>query len=902
MLKEEQKFKPTLAKPVSVQSKAYERNFNKTMHNTAPDVKLNESEIMNEIDAGLNEAEQSLKKKIFSLSKMEALVFSDPKLSAIYDQMSINGEEKYGYHYNETIMNMIFNDYVLNSPKYLQKYKIAIPKEKERRDKSGINQLKKAGEEKMSKSGLPIEKKTQVDEVNEPLTKVMFLVNEKDPENPDLFAYFPEEISHGEYKTAYSHIGQHSSAHPRYAEESRPATPEEYAPLKAELESLGYNLEVLNLANESTGAGSSGAFSAPLGTIRREIEETTSAGGGATAGNAGGGANQSGSGAYYTPTAWGDGDLMKVKHKAPVKTKPQYPGGKIIQENKKNYLVDPSDFMKYARELNEADLSYQTKMGKDYKQSHTGSNKGLGVSEVPQSKDRAQKKEGVDNNTTLYIGQDMDKMRKKDLDILHNDMTKTNSYFPNKNNPNLPEDGISGKNKDNSKPKTMEENKILNEKAKSAAQQRLFGMAHEVQKGELSPNKVGGAVKKIAKDVSTKDVEDFASTKHKDLPEKVDEDQTTMANASKTQPKEDSMSNKMDTTIPIGTQQTGGMNENFKLLEEINDELNAYSIHHEKLMKMSEERKPSALILRDRVGNENEKNFKSDMQKSDTKQIIDTEKELQWKDQQTKVGENPYELGEKLEKNEVKTGDMKSGEALKNVGNSTNDEGDEIPKRNFTDEEQNEVNMYRNGQHSWNYDNKPDKRFEDRMKKDMGDKIYDMRQKQLAFKGQAPMYNKDPQPIKNTSAKKVQFDKEQSGWNEREGLKESMITGKYNDILNKRRLIDFKLNEVKIINDINLTESLFELDFTGLGNTYNSKTIDNKVIVNESAVKVISEHKFYTNGKNIFAIKNPQQKLNENVSKEKPIINEQFNKMKHLLGYKPESFTNTNNVKINRGF
>jgi hypothetical protein len=85
---------------------------------------------LNEVDDLLTEKEQSLKKKIFKLSKMEALVFSDPKLSMVYDDMAINGEEKYGYHYNETIMNMIFNDYVLNSPKYLQKYKMAIPKEK----------------------------------------------------------------------------------------------------------------------------------------------------------------------------------------------------------------------------------------------------------------------------------------------------------------------------------------------------------------------------------------------------------------------------------------------------------------------------------------------------------------------------------------------------------------------------------------------------------------------------------------------------------------------------------------------------------------------------------------------------------------------------------------------------
>ena len=118
--------KPTLSKPVSNQSVNFEKNFSETMKTNAPDVKINE------IDANLSEAEQSLKKKIFNLSKMESLVFSDPKLTAIYDEMAVNGEEKYGYHYNETIMNIIFNEYVLNSPQYLQKYRMSIPKKKKR--------------------------------------------------------------------------------------------------------------------------------------------------------------------------------------------------------------------------------------------------------------------------------------------------------------------------------------------------------------------------------------------------------------------------------------------------------------------------------------------------------------------------------------------------------------------------------------------------------------------------------------------------------------------------------------------------------------------------------------------------------------------------------------------------
>ena len=54
--------------------------------------------------------------------------------------------------------------------------------------------------------------------------------------------------------------------------------------------------------------------------------------------------------------------------------------------------------------------------------------------------------------------------------------------------------------------------------AKSKSQQKLFGMVHAAQKGELknpSPE-----VSKIAKSISAKDAEDFASTKHKGLPER----------------------------------------------------------------------------------------------------------------------------------------------------------------------------------------------------------------------------------------------------------------------------------------------------------------------------------------------------------------------------------------------
>lgn len=59
----------------------------------------------------------------------------------------------------------------------------------------------------------------------------------------------------------------------------------------------------------------------------------------------------------------------------------------------------------------------------------------------------------------------------------------------------------------------------LDEKAVSQQQQKFMGMAHAMQKGE----KIKGAsaeLKKVARTMKPKDVEDFAATKHKGLPKK----------------------------------------------------------------------------------------------------------------------------------------------------------------------------------------------------------------------------------------------------------------------------------------------------------------------------------------------------------------------------------------------
>ena len=58
---------------------------------------------------------------------------------------------------------------------------------------------------------------------------------------------------------------------------------------------------------------------------------------------------------------------------------------------------------------------------------------------------------------------------------------------------------------------------IITEKAKSKSQQRFMGMVHKCQEtGDCASEEV----RKAAKSMKKKDAEDFASTKHKGLPEK----------------------------------------------------------------------------------------------------------------------------------------------------------------------------------------------------------------------------------------------------------------------------------------------------------------------------------------------------------------------------------------------
>lgn len=85
------------------------------------------------------------------------------------------------------------------------------------------------------------------------MTKVKFLMEREQDNNPTVFAFFPE-LKHNNFEpnlfTSYSYIGQHSACHLDYANECREANYNEYSDLLKELIGQGYT--TLNVINTQT--------------------------------------------------------------------------------------------------------------------------------------------------------------------------------------------------------------------------------------------------------------------------------------------------------------------------------------------------------------------------------------------------------------------------------------------------------------------------------------------------------------------------------------------------------------------------------------------------------------------------------------------------------------------------
>lgn len=317
------------------------------------------------------------------------------------------------------------------------------------------------------------------------------------------------------------------------------------------------------------------------------------------------------------------------------------------------------------------------------------------------------------------------------------------------------------------------------------------------------------------------------------------------------------------------------MNEEL-LFEKIEKELLAFSEHQNKLNKMTEERKSNSQIINDRVTAQNPKNFNKDLSNSGTLSTIEMNKSLQTKKDIEEVGDNAHKYTEELEKEELaKTG----GEALKNVGDSANKNGDEIPKRNLTTEEQHEVDMYREGLGDYTYDTIND-RFKDRMKKDMGDKLYKDREEKIEIRANRNLYNKAEQPV---------VDKKEIDPKYKDNLSETLITGRYKDSLGRSHIIDFNFKEANIAESVDNTWS--EIHFDGLGNSYANKLNpdSSKLEINESIITNLNTNKYYINeNKQLYLVKNNNM-LTESEEKKVIVESNEMKRMKKLLDYKPST-------------
>jgi hypothetical protein len=272
----------------------------------------------------------------------------------------------------------------------------------------------------------------------------------------------------------------------------------------------------------------------------------------------------------------------------------------------------------------------------------------------------------------------------------------------------------------------------------------------------------------------------------------------------------------------------------------------------------------------DRLKKDNEKNFNSDIKQFDD---FDFPKDKAV-DQYTDISD-PKKLSQDIEKEVLK---QNKGEALKNVGNSANDNNKEITKRNLTKTEEESVAKDRGlGMHDIEYDNEPDERFEERMKKDMGEEIYKLRNEKIKYRKNMSMYEKDNQPVTV------------------EPVTVESITGRYVDVLGTKRIVSFMLDEAVEVKNV---DGLSKINTDGFGNTYSSKIEENVAMRN-----LMDSFEYYYNKETskVNKISKGKQSLSEGKDK-KEAINEDFERTMKLMNYNPSLYVNTHGVKKNRGF
>jgi hypothetical protein len=308
---------------------------------------------------------------------------------------------------------------------------------------------------------------------------------------------------------------------------------------------------------------------------------------------------------------------------------------------------------------------------------------------------------------------------------------------------------------------------------------------------------------------------------------------------------------------------------------------------------LNEERKPSSILNVEKLGAENAKNFKSDSAKEDALDQSKTYPKPQPADsiQKAAVYPNPKDFYidqdvEKVNREAKSMADIErevlaktKGEAFNNVGNSTNEKGNEIPKRNLTKEEAYELAMNRgDGMNNIVYDNKPSERFEKRMEADMGADVYKNRTDKMEYRADMPMYNKDTQPTAGGD-KKEENNKFKMGYNN------ESVSAKYRDEFGKVQLVEFAMKNVVEVTSV--ADDAVKLNVDGMGNKYS--LVGKKINENTGFKDFVEKYAFYMTENKVVAIEKTKV-IVETKIEVKGKVNESFDKMKHLMNYKPNTY------------
>lgn len=795
----------------------------------------------------IDEKKFELKRKIFDLSKMEALVFSDPKLTRVYNEMAVNGYAQYGYHYNETIMNIIFNDYVLNSPKYLHKYKKAKPVKKKRRDRTATEKLKQK------------------------LTKEDFDDYGSDgdiiDEDSDIVIYDNED-------------GYDLKIDGEFLFYANPNIKEVLAKVKAFIKENDINLNIWFVP--SSGIPKKIDYNGNL------ISETT------TTGSVAGDASYVG---YASPFGFS-------KSGKPKRT-PMFRGGVVVGENKKinedmkddliEFMVpewaltalingdysglEDEDIEKIDAFIKEVSSKYGNANflmgdydgGKDeygFKPSNDIDNLGSNVygvyiypdNDINEKCDECEDKKMNEDEEGVTLN-NMDEIREYQKTLGRKFGVKREDYKLLRNDA-LREFAIRMVNK---KLQILSWDDLADEgdidqylDLESGMDYDSLSKAAEKAISEYGEGKSDGFNIKLKEDAeeikehhlsSVEDKKDFINSyynKHTDeenpLTDDMDDDEIHnlyidtekkmgLYEESMIDDKEESMKLKSDSSMMGVDNSSGGsiaegLEKYSKYLLSADETINRLNKYME-LNKINEDRTPSAIVLKNRVGKENEKNFKKDFTDSNTSKTVGSLDNLKNKGDNYEVVEDPYRGGLELEEKSLKPKETDKVDAKRT-------------SKHLTPDEEQEVANYRLGVGDYVYDNEMSEKFKERMIKDMGEDLYKQRLEKIKLRNpkNRPMYGKDVQPVSDKPKEKNRYDV-----NINENAK---ITGKYFDEYDKPKFLTVKMKDIKFINEGDIKKYYKKLNTKGFGSSINEGYVEFNAPMNI----LIENYDFYMNEQN----------------------------------------------------